>query len=235
MKTYLEGVRQLPAAPPKALVVVSAHWEESVPTVMSSEKPPMLYDYFGFPPDAYRITWPAPGNPQLAARVRELLGGAGFTTAEDRERGYDHGTFVPLMITYPEANVPVVQLSLKRGLDAREHLEMGRALAPLRDEGVFILGSGNTFHNLRAFGAARSREGAAKFDEWVQAAATATPASRDEQLIDWAKAPYAKFCHPREEHLIPLMVAAGAAGADRGRVAWSDTFGGMRISAVHFS
>ncbi len=201
---------------------------------MSSAKPPMLYDYYGFPAEAYRITWPAPGDPRLAARVRELLQGAGFTTAEDRERGYDHGTFVPLMITYPEANVPVVQLSLKRGLDAKEHLAMGRALAPLRDEGVFIVGSGNTFHNLRVFGTPSAREGSEKFDEWVRAAATATPASRDEQLIDWAKAPYARFCHPREEHLIPLMVIAGAAGEDEGTTTWSGTFMGMKVSGFHF-
>lgn len=234
MKAYLEKVRHLPAAPPKALVVVSAHWEEPVPTVMSSDKPPMLYDYYGFPPEAYRITWPAPGDAKLAARVRELLGGAGFETAEDAARGFDHGTFVPLMITYPEAKIPVVQLSLKRGLDAREHLAMGRALAPLRDEGVFVVGSGNTFHNLRVFGAPSAREGSAKFDEWVRAAATAAPERRDEELAAWEKAPYARFCHPREEHLLPLMVVAGAAGSDPGVTTWSGTFMGMKVSGFHF-
>jgi aromatic ring-opening dioxygenase catalytic subunit (LigB family) len=234
LAAYLRGVASVSKTRPKALLVISAHWEEPVPTVMTAEHPPMLYDYYGFPPEAYRIQWPAPGDPPLAARVRELLEAAGFTTAEDRERGYDHGTFVPLMITYPAADVPVVQLSLKRGLDAREHLAMGRALAPLRAEGVFILGSGNTFHNLRAFGAPSSREGSEKFDAWVRAAATAPAASRDEKLALWANAPYARFCHPREEHLIPLMVIAGAAGEDQGTTTWSGTFMGMKVSGFHF-
>ena len=147
LTTYLQRVRDLPKEPPRALLVVSAHWEESSPTVMSSPAPPMLYDYYGFPPAAYELQWPAPGEPKLAARVRELVHGA-----ENSTRGFDHGTFVPLKVAYPEATIPVVQLSLKKNLDAREHLEIGRALAPLRDEGVFILGSGNTFHNMRAFG-----------------------------------------------------------------------------------
>jgi aromatic ring-opening dioxygenase catalytic subunit (LigB family) len=234
LATYLRQVRQLPAATPKALLVISAHWEEAVPTVMTSEKPPMLYDYYGFPPESYGITWPAPGNPVLAARVRALLSGAGFSTAEDRERGYDHGTFVPLKLTYPEADIPCVQLSLQRGLDPAEHLKMGRALAPLRDEGVFIVGSGMTFHNLRAFGDPRSRDVSAKFDEWLQEAATATVAIRDERLTNWTQAPFARFVHPREEHLLPLMVIAGAAGEDRGVTTWVGTLMGLKLSGYHF-
>lgn len=234
MTHYLQQVRALPSTPPKALLVVSAHWEEPVPTVLSSAQPPLLYDYYGFPPEAYRLQWPAPGQPVLAARVRELLSRAGFDSAEDRERGYDHGTFVPLKLAYPDADVPVVQLSLKQGLDAREHLALGRALAPLRDEGVFLLGSGNTFHNLRAFRDPRARPGAAEFDRWLQAATTAEPEQRDQQLAGWASAPFARFSHPREEHLIPLMFCAGAAGDDRGVTTWSGTFGGVAVSAFHF-
>ncbi len=153
LSAYLRSVRELPKTPPKALLCVSAHWEEAVPTVMTSAHPPLLFDYYGFPEASYRLTWPAPGEPRVAARVRELLGAAGFKTAEDAERGFDHGTFVPLKLAWPEAEVPTVQLSLVRGLDPQEHLAMGRALAPLRDEGVYIIGSGMTFHNLRAFGA----------------------------------------------------------------------------------
>src|SRR5689334_8631112 len=151
---YLRSVRDVPPVAPRALLVVSAHWEEPVPTVMTSAHPAMLYDYYGFPPESYQLTWPAPGDPALAGRVRELLGNAGFATAEDTERGFDHGTFVPLKVTYPEAEIPCVQLSLRRGLDPAEHIAMGRALAPLRDEGVLIVGSGMSYHNLRVFGAA---------------------------------------------------------------------------------
>ena len=234
MTGYLRRVPGLPSAPPRALLVVSAHWEEPVPTVLSSPQPPLLFDYYGFPPEAYRLQWPAPGQPALAARVRELLSAAGFASSEDGERGYDHGTFVPLKLSYPDADIPVVQLSLKQGLDAREHLALGRALAPLRDEGVFLLGSGNTFHNLRAFRDPRSQPAAAEFDRWLQAAVNTAPEQRDLQLAGWASAPFARFCHPREEQLIPLMFCAGAAGQDRGVTTWSGTFGGVAVSAFHF-
>jgi aromatic ring-opening dioxygenase catalytic subunit (LigB family) len=233
LAAYLRGLRDLPPVPPRALLVVSAHWEEPVPTVMTSEHPPMLYDYSGFPPESYRITWPAPGNPTLAARVRQLLEAAGFKTGADPARGYDHGTFVPLKLTYPDADIPTVQLSLKRGLDPAEHLAMGRALAPLRDEGVFIIGSGMTFHNLRAFGP-RSIPVAEAFDGWVRETAVMDPEERDRRLTGWTSAPAARQAHPREEHLLPLMVAAGAAGADRGTVPYNGTIVGLRLSSVHF-
>jgi aromatic ring-opening dioxygenase catalytic subunit (LigB family) len=231
---YLQEVRALPKTPPKALLVISAHWEERVPTVMTSPQPPMLYDYYGFPPASYEIQWPSPGAPVLAARVQELLGKAGFPSATDAERGFDHGTFVPLKLTYPDANVPTIQLSLKAGLDPEEHLAIGRALAPLRDEGVFIIGSGMTFHNLRAFRDPRSLPIAETFDQWLRDAATREPAARDRALANWALAPAAREAHPREEHLIPLMVIAGAAGEDRGSVAFNGTFAGLRLSAYHY-
>ena len=234
LAAYLRSVAALPKQPPKALLVVSAHWEERVPTVMTSPRPPMFYDYYGFPPDSYHIQWPAPGSPQLAARVRDLLGAAGFQTAEDAQRGFDHGTFVPLKLAYPEANMPVVQLSLKTGLDPQEHLAMGRALAPLRDEGIFIVGSGMTFHNLRAFMDPRSQPVAETFDAWLREATTQEPAERDRRLAQWSQAPAARAAHPREEHLMPLHVIAGAAGRDRGVVAYNGTFANLRLSAYHF-
>lgn len=234
LAAYLRSVRGLPGAQPKALLVVSAHWEEAVPTVSTSPKPPMLYDYYGFPPESYRIQWPAPGSPQLAARVRELLGKAGVQTKEDAQRGFDHGTFVPLKLTYPDADVPVVQLSLRRGLDPQEHLAMGRALAPLRDEGVFLVGSGMTYHNMRGFFDGRSGPVAEQFDAWLRHATTRGATERDRLLTEWSKAPAARQAHPREEHLLPLMVMAGAAGADVGTVAWNGTFAGLRLSAYHF-
>jgi len=231
---YLRGVRALPAMPPKALLVISAHWEENAPTVMTSAHPPMLYDYYGFPPASYQIQWPAPGDPALAQRVRGLLEEAGFRTGEDPDRGFDHGTFVPLKLAYPDADVPTVQLSLKAGLDPEEHLAIGRALAPLRDDGVFIIGSGMTFHNLRAFRDPRSLPIAETFDAWLRDVATREASERDRGLANWTIAPAARAAHPREEHLLPLMVIAGAAGADPGTVAYNGTFAGLRLSAYHY-
>jgi aromatic ring-opening dioxygenase catalytic subunit (LigB family) len=234
LKAYLQGIRQVPKATPRAVLIVSAHWEAPVPTVMSGARPPMLYDYYGFPPESYQITWPAPGAPDVAARVRQLLGAAGIKSAEDAARGFDHGTFVPLKLTYPEAEVPTVQLSLQRGLDPATHLAIGRALRPLRDEGIFIVGSGMTFHNLRAFGDPRARPWAEAFDAWLQGAMTRPAAARDAALTAWTEAPAARLVHPREEHLLPLMVVAGAAGDDVGKVAYAGTLMGLRLSAYHF-
>jgi aromatic ring-opening dioxygenase catalytic subunit (LigB family) len=233
LATYLRSIADVPPAPPKALLVISAHWEEAAPTVMNGAHPPMLYDYYGFPPESYAITWPAPGEPALAARVRALLEAAGFQTGADPQRGFDHGTFVPMKLAYPQADVPVVQLSLKRGLDPAEHLAMGRALAPLRDEGVFIVGSGMTYHDLRGLGPVGVPV-SETFDAWLTETVTMGSAERDRRLTAWASAPAARRAHPREEHLLPLMVVAGAAGADAGRVAFSGTILGIRISAHHF-
>jgi aromatic ring-opening dioxygenase catalytic subunit (LigB family) len=233
LAAYLRGIRTIPRTPPEALLVVSAHWEEPVPTVMSGAAPPMLYDYYGFPPASYELKWPAPGHPEIAARVRELLGDAGFETAENTTRGYDHGTFVPLKLAYPDADVPTVQLSLKGGLDPEEHLAMGRALAPLRAEGVFIVGSGMTYHNLRAFGPQAAPVSRA-FDGWLRDAVTLDHSERDRRLAHWTGAPSARQAHPREEHLVPLMVVAGAAGTDRGRLAYDGTIMGLTVSGYQF-
>lgn len=229
---YLQSVAQLPPVPPKAILVISGHWETRVPTVQTNPQPPLLYDYSGFPPESYQITWPAPGSPELATRVRALLEEAGFTTAEDAARGYDHGTFIPLKVTWPEAKIPVIQLSLVAGMDVETHIRMGKALAPLRDEGVMIVGSGMSYHNLRElFDRDTAAPVAEAFDAWLQAAATAAPADRDAALRAWESAPGARRAHPREEHLIPLMVVAGAAGDDVLHTAWSGTFLGARITA----
>jgi aromatic ring-opening dioxygenase catalytic subunit (LigB family) len=233
LASYLRSVASVPKAPPKAVLVISAHWEESVPTVTTSAKPPLLFDYYGFPPESYQLTWPAPGEPALARRVRELLGGAGFESAENSERGFDHGTFVPLKLAYPDANVPTVQLSLVRGLDPKQHLALGRALSPLRDEGVFIIGSGMTYHNLRAFGPQSSKVAEA-FDGWLRESVPLPQSDRDQRLCDWESAPSARLAHPREEHLLPLMVIAGAAGADRAQLPYSGKILDLRLSAYHF-
>ncbi|HEY6459579.1 MAG TPA: class III extradiol ring-cleavage dioxygenase, partial [Polyangiaceae bacterium] len=160
-------------------------------------------------------------------------GAAGFRAARDEKRGFDHGTFVPLKLAYPDADVPTVQLSLKQGLDPKEHLAMGRALAPLRDEGVFLVGSGMTYHNLRDFNPG-ARGVAAEFDAWLRDVGVRAPAERDAALARWTEAPAARKAHPREEHLIPMMVAAGAAGGDGGVVGYKGTILGLQLSAYHF-
>ncbi|MFO0713468.1 MAG: class III extradiol ring-cleavage dioxygenase [Sandaracinus sp.] len=233
MASYLRSVSAIGPTRPRALLVISAHWEEPVPTVMTSTAPPMLYDYYGFPPESYTITWPAPGDPTLARRVRSLLSQAGLESAENAERGFDHGTFVPLKLAFPEADVPTVQLSLVRGLEPRTHLAIGRALAPLRDEGVLIVGSGMSYHNLRAFGP-RAAPISEAFDAWMREACAQPRAEREARLTAWANAPAARAAHPREEHLLPLMVIAGAAGDDHADVAFDGTLMGLRLSAIHF-
>lgn len=230
---YLRAIPSIAATRPTALLVLSAHWEESVPTIMTAAQPPLYFDYYGFPPETYRLTWPAPNSPSVASRAEALLRAGGFRTATNNTRGYDHGTFVPLKVAFPSADVPVVQVSLKAGLDPEEHLAMGRALAPLRDEGVLIVGSGMSYHNMRGFGG-RGAAVAETFDRWLREAVLAEPATRDQMLREWTRAPSARDAHPREEHLIPLMVIAGAAGADRGRVPYNGTFAGVRLSAHHF-
>lgn len=233
---FLRSLKSLPQQKPKALLVISAHWEEPVPTVTSGERPPLFFDYSGFPPETYRITWPASGKPTLALRVRSLLEQAGFMTRENSTRGFDHGTFVPLKLTYPEAEIPTVQLSLKRGLDPAEHLAMGRALLPLRGEGVFLVGSGMSYHNMRGFfrGGTRARDESVAFDRWINDTIVQLQEERDSRLTRWTDAPSARQCHPREEHLLPLMVIAGAAGADLGRTVYQASLMGVQVSGHCF-
>ncbi|HVY30867.1 MAG TPA: class III extradiol ring-cleavage dioxygenase [Polyangiaceae bacterium] len=231
---YLRTVRHVPESPPQALLVISAHWEQPRPTVMNGKQPPLLFDYYGFPKESYELTWPAPGAPELAQRVQSLLAAAGIASDNDGERGFDHGTFVPLKLAYPDAEIPTVQLSLKAGLDPKEHLAIGRALEPLRSEGVFIIGSGMTYHNMRAMGP-QGRPAASAFDAWLRDAATRPARERESRLAEWTSAPAARAAHPREEHLLPLMVVAGAAGDDVGRVSYHGTLLGLELSAYTFS
>lgn len=221
---------------PKAVLVISGHWEASEFTLMSSAKPLMIYDYYGFPAHTYQIQYPAPGDPALAERVRQLIEGAGITARLDPQRGFDHGTFTPLAVIYPNADVPVLQLSMRLGYDPQQHIALGRALAPLRDEGVLILGSGLSYHNLRQFGPG-ARAPSAAFDQWLQQTlVTASPQERVQRLIDWETAPAARAAHPQEDHLLPLMVAVGAAGDEPGRCVYhqDDFFGGITVSSFRF-
>jgi aromatic ring-opening dioxygenase catalytic subunit (LigB family) len=233
LRGYLEGlVASLPERP-KAFLVVTAHWEEEAPTVSVAAAPSMIYDYYGFPAHTYELKYPAPGAPDLGRRAAALIRAAGFPCAEDSERGYDHGVFVPMLIVDPQAQIPVVMVSLQRDLDPAQHIALGRALEPLRGEGVVIVGSGMSYHDLRHFRDGEGRD-AATFDAWLGQAATAAPAARNEALTHWAEAPAGRACHPREEHLLPLMVAAGAAGADVGVRDFQDVIGGKTISGFRF-
>lgn len=214
-----ESLRDIPrelGIAPRAVLAVSGHWEEPEFTVQTHPNPPMLYDYGGFPEFTYRIQYPALGAPDVAARVGQLLDDAGIPVRYDAQRGFDHGVFAPFFVSWPEAEVPILQLSLRKGYDPGEHLAAGRALAPLRDEGILIVGSGFSYHNLRAFGhsgSVASRE----FGDWLNAAVVeATSEERVQHLLNWEDAPSARASHPAEDHLIPLMVAVGAAEHEEG-------------------
>jgi aromatic ring-opening dioxygenase catalytic subunit (LigB family) len=222
---------------PKAILMVSAHWEEDAFTLTSNPKPPMVYDYGGFPDYTYHIHYDAPGDPALAARARELIEAAGMPARLDAQRGFDHGAFTPLKVIYPKADVPVVQLSLRTGLDPATHVAMGRAIAPLRDEGVLIIGSGLSYHNLRQFFSPLAYAPSREFDAWLNGVLLGgRPADRDKLLSAWESAPSARVAHPREEHLLPLMVAAGAAGDDRAELSYheKDFLGGITVSSYRF-
>ncbi|HEX4285940.1 MAG TPA: class III extradiol ring-cleavage dioxygenase [Terracidiphilus sp.] len=231
---FLEGIAATLPAPPKALLVISGHWEEPAFTASAATKPELIFDYSGFPEDMYRLTWPAPGDPELAGRVENLLQQAGLDAGTTPSRGFDHGVFVPLKVAFPDANIPVVTLSLVSSLDPKLHLAAGRALAPLRDEGVLIIGSGMSFHNLRGYFKPETPERARAFDTWLTGAVESPAAERDALLAEWRDGPFAAYAHPREEHLIPLMVAAGAGGASAGKRIFNDDPMGAAISAYRF-
>lgn len=236
MADFLRGLVATLPEKPRAVLLISGHWLAPSFTTGSHPRPPLIYDYYGFPEHTYQLRYDAPGDPELAARVRELLGAAAIATGDDPQRGYDHGVFIPLKLVLPDADVPVVQLSLLSSLDAAAHLAAGRALAPLRDEGVLILGSGMSFHNMRAYGDPRFGPVSDTFDAWLTAAVEAPPAERERLLANWDDAPAARLSHPprAEEHLLPLMVAAGAAHEGHGRRIFSDRVMETTISAFRF-
>ncbi len=222
----IEFLKELPSKliTPSAILVISGHWEENSPTVQSSARPPMFYDYYGFPEETYHISYPAPGNPELASEVSALLYKNGIKTYLDAERGYDHGVFVPLKLMYPEAKIPCLQLSLVNTLNPEEHINLGKALRELHKENILILGSGASFHNLRGFRETPTEETVALnegFENWLLETMTSSQLSevkREQKMIKWLEAPGARYCHPREEHLMPLHVCYGAAGGPADRV-----------------
>lgn len=229
--------RQLPDKP-EAILVVSGHWEERDFAVMSAAEPPMIYDYGGFPKELYHIRYGAAGSPRLAARTQSLIQQAGLPTRLNAERGFDHGTYAILAVTHPQADIPVFQVSLRSDFDPQAHLRLGRALAPLRDEGVLIVGSGSSYHNLRRFFGPRvRREDSAQFDSWLkETLVESAPAQRSQRLIEWERAPAAREAHPREEHLMPLHVVVGAAEEEAGRITYAqdDFLGAITLSSYRF-
>ncbi len=229
--------RQLPRKP-EAILVVSGHWEEREFAVMAAAAPPMLYDYGGFPEELYHIRYPAPGSPRLAQRAQSLIQQADLPARLDAVRGFDHGVYSLLAVTHPQADIPVFQVSLRAGYDPAAHLRLGRALAPLRDEGVLIIGSGSSYHNLRRFFGPRvRREDAAQFDTWLrETLVESSPAQRSQRLLEWERAPAARQAHPQEDHLMPLHVVVGAAEAESGRIAYSqdDFLGTIALSSYRF-
>ena len=220
---------------PEAILVVSAHWEEPAATLLGAPTPSLFYDYYGFPDEAYRVTYPVPGSPVLAERIAALLDRNEIRAGVDLQRGFDHGLFIPLKLMYPEADIPALQLSLVRGLDPAAHLVLGKALRELRAENILVVGSGFSFHNMRAFvwdGNEVPDAANDEFQDWLMETCTGTlpGTEREQRLREWEKAPSARYCHPREEHLLPLHVCAGMADKP-GSVVFDDYILGKRAVA----
>lgn len=222
---------------PSAILVISAHWEGEVAIITAGANPPLIYDYYGFPEEAYRITYPLLGESELAKKIYTLLQKHGIKAKLDGTRGFDHGVFVPLKIMYPDASIPCVQLSLLNNLDPAAHIRIGNALAKLRSENILILGSGFSFHNLPAFFSDHNPNESdpqnEAFQDWLIdtcSGKTLTQRDREERLIQWERAPYARYCHPREEHLLPLHVCFGIAKSPANLVFEDEVMGKKAIS-----
>jgi aromatic ring-opening dioxygenase catalytic subunit (LigB family) len=237
LEQSLKDIRHELGDAPRAVLVISGHWEEDGFAISSGEQPGMVYDYSGFPEHTYHIRYKAPGSPELARRVQALLGGGGIDARLDPERGYDHGTFSIMKPLYPEEDIPLVQLSIDRHYDPEQHLQLGRLLAPLRDEGVLIIGSGLTYHNMREMRGSSAIEPSKVFDAWLHdTLVEAGPEERTARLVEWERAPQARSAHPQEDHLIPLMTAVGAAEGEPGVAVYhqTDLFGGITASSFRF-
>jgi aromatic ring-opening dioxygenase catalytic subunit (LigB family) len=231
MGQFLASFHSLLPAVPSAILVVTAHWEAATPTFAGGRRPELIYDYYGFPPETYTLTYPASGAPELADKAAGLLRQAGIDATVDPAYGWDHGVFIPLKMMYPQADIPVLAMSLKAGLDPQDHMAMGEALRPLRSDGVLIMGSGMSYHNLRQM---QNSAAASEFDRWLDGALSGDSCLRNAALADWSRAPSGRRSHPREEHLLPLMVASGAGGDAPGRKLWSGAAGATAVSAWAF-
>ncbi|PHR87264.1 MAG: dioxygenase [Blastopirellula sp.] len=230
LRHYFEGMLASLPERPKAIVVISGHWEAKNFTVSANPAPGMLFDYYGFPAHTYELSYPAKGDPVIAGRISELLAKAGISHETDTERGFDHGVFVPMLIVDPDGNIPVVMMSIREDFDPATHIAFGEALAPLRDEGVVIIGSGSSYHNMTSFGDGKPQN-ARVFDTWLRGAVTQSEyGARKAALLEWDQAPMARDAQPREDHLIPLMAVVGAGGADPAIVDFQGDMSGKAIS-----
>lgn len=229
---FLSHLQQALPAKPMAILIITAHWETHIPSFTGGTHPALIYDYYGFPPETYALTYPAPGSPGLAQRAAGLIQQAGIPALVDEDYGWDHGVFIPLKVMYPKADVPVVAMSLHESLDPNLHSHLGRALSPLRDEGVLILGAGMSYHNLRDFAAQAPASYA--FHDWLDTALGGDWQARCDHLADWHSAPGGRASHPREEHLLPLMVASGAGSDTPGRPIWRGQVGPTCLGAWAF-
>ena len=224
---------------PDAIIVLSAHWEASPVQLTSALSPPLYFDYYNFPPETYEYQYACPGHPQLATQIHEHLKAKGIESTLNEDRGLDHGVFVPLILMYPAADIPVIQLSLHPDLDAAFHLELGQALADLNVDNLLWLGSGYSFHNMRALMSKRDDnpdELNIAFEDWLadtMADEAIDQSERHNRLADWKQAPGALYCHPREEHLLPLHICAGL-GAGPAANWFDDRVGGFRTSAWYW-
>lgn len=233
MKEFLAALPSSLPEQPRAIVVVSAHWEAETVQVSSGTHHDLLFDYYGFPQETYSLTYPASGSPELADRVIELLSTAGIPAEPNSVRGWDHGVFIPLKVMYPEAEIPLVAMSLHAGLNAEEHGRIGAALRSLRQEGVLIIGSGMSYHNLSEL--TGSAPGSLEFDRYLDEALRGPGSHRRTRLNAWEDEPTGRSAHPREEHLIPLMVASAAGSDLPGDKIWAGHVGPSLVSAWSFS
>jgi aromatic ring-opening dioxygenase catalytic subunit (LigB family) len=237
LEQSLHDVREELGEIPRAVLMISGHWEADRFLLSSAAHPPMVFDYYGFPEHTYRIRYDAPGAPALAETVRAMLDRGGVATGLDPRRGFDHGTFSLMQTLYPEAKLPLVQLSMQADFDPAAHLRVGELIAPLRDQGVLIIGSGFSFHNLGGIRKATGKAASETFDRWLNdTLVNATAEARRQRLLDWSAAPAARAAHPREDHLIPLMVAVGAAGDDAGAQVYHESafMGAITASSYRF-
>lgn len=219
---------------PEAILNISAHWEAPVPSLTSGDRPGLIYDYGGFPPESYEIKYPAPGDPALAKDIASMLAAHSIPVQLDEQRGFDHGMFVPLKLMYPDADIPVIQLSILANLDAGSHIVLGKALSSIKKKNILVLGSGMSFHNLRSFyeeGLVSDEDNEA-FENWLNETCTdetLDTAGREQRLINWHQAPGGLACQPRPDHLLPLHVCYGMAGTPA-EVIFNDQVLGKRVS-----
>ena len=219
---------------PEAILCISAHWDTEQPVLSGASEPEIIHDFFGFAQELYTMTYPAPGNPELAKEVQRMLSDEGIDAAVDSRRGLDHGTWVPLRLMYPAADIPVIQLSVQSNLPPEHHLKVGRLLQSLRDQDVLILGSGGVTHNLMEFHRhsidAPPLDQAAAFDRWLEDCITG---GREPEVLQYAAyGPYARWNHPSQEHFLPLFVPLGASGGEPGvKLHQSFTYGVLSMAA----